>query len=182
MLRPGMDTAGDVDLFPEIRYGDILSYLVFSANFFTLEEMKAFKSTEAHNYFTSGWVKSLSAKQLQDDKVLLLGEVNHSQRLRDQPLHVWSLCQKSGVVLTAHCTCMAGAREACFHVGACLYAVETGVKMKNATSCTLKTNIWLPAYVEKVEFKRLKDIDFTSSRGKKRKLDIINSSSSAVNE
>lgn len=109
--------------------------------------------------------------------------MNHSQRLRDQPLHVWILCQKSGVVLTAHCTCMAGAGEACSHVGACLYAVETGVKMKNATSCTSKTNIWLPAYVEKVEFKRLKDIDFTSSRGKKRKLDdIINSSSSAVNE
>lgn len=76
MLRPGMDTAGDVDLFPEISYGDILNYLVFSANFLTLEEMKAFKSTEAHNYFTSGWVKSLSAKQLQDDKVLLLGEVS----------------------------------------------------------------------------------------------------------
>lgn len=71
-----MDTAGDVDLFPEISYGDILNYLVFSANFLTLEEMKAFKSTEAHNYFTSGWVKSLSAKQLQDDKVLLLGEVS----------------------------------------------------------------------------------------------------------
>lgn len=78
---------------------------------------------------------------------------------------------------------MAGAGEACSHVGACLYAVETGVKMKNATSCTSKTNIWLPAYVEKVGFKRLKDIGFTSSRGKKRKLDdIINSSSSAVNE
>ncbi|KAH7952626.1 hypothetical protein HPB51_028218 [Rhipicephalus microplus] len=77
MLRPGTDTAGDVDLFPEISYGDIFNYLVFSANFLTLEEMMAFKATEAHNYFTSGWVKSLSAKQLQDDKVLLLGEVSN---------------------------------------------------------------------------------------------------------
>ncbi|KAH6940245.1 hypothetical protein HPB50_026441 [Hyalomma asiaticum] len=107
---------------------DTANYLVFSANYLTLEEMKAFKSTEAHNYFTSGWVKGLSAKQLQDDKVLLLGEVNHSQRL--QPLRVWILSEKDGVVLSsAHCTCMAG--EACSHVGACLYAVETGVRMRN---------------------------------------------------
>ncbi|KAH6947344.1 hypothetical protein HPB50_018470 [Hyalomma asiaticum] len=118
-LRPGTDTSSDVNVFPDICYGDIANYLVFSANYLTLEEMKAFKSTEAHNYFTSGWVKGLSAKQLQDDKVLLLGE----------------------------------------------------------------SNIWLPAYVEKVQFKRLKDIDFTSSRVKKRKLDdIINSSSSAETE
>lgn len=75
MLRPGTDTS-DVDIFPEICYGDIVNYLVFSASFLTLEEMKAFKSTEAHNYFTSGWVKGLSAKQLQGDKVLLLGEVS----------------------------------------------------------------------------------------------------------
>lgn len=55
--------------------------------------------------------------------------------------------------------------------------------MKNATSCTSKTNIWLLAYVEKVQFKRLKDIDFTSSRGNKRKLDdVINSSSSGVHK
>ncbi|KAH8038010.1 hypothetical protein HPB51_020530 [Rhipicephalus microplus] len=80
ILRPGTDTAGDVDLFPEISYGDILNYLVFSANFLTLEEMKAFKATEAHNYFTSGWVKSLSAKQLQDDKVLLLGRSAYGRK------------------------------------------------------------------------------------------------------
>ncbi|KAL1447539.1 hypothetical protein MTO96_044255, partial [Rhipicephalus appendiculatus] len=109
--------------------------------------------------------------------------VNHSQRLRDQPLRVWILSKKDGVVLSAHCTCMAGAGEACSHVGACLYAVETGVRMRNATSCTSQSNIWLPAYVEKVQFKRLKDIDFTSSRVKKRKLDdSLNSSSSAETE
>ncbi|KAH6921212.1 hypothetical protein HPB50_027801 [Hyalomma asiaticum] len=73
-LRRGTDTSSDVNVFPDICYGDIANYLVFSANYLTLEEMKAFKSTEAHNYFTSGWVKGVSAKQLQDDKVLLLGE------------------------------------------------------------------------------------------------------------
>lgn len=81
------------------------------------------------------------------------------------------LCKADGIVLTAHCTCMAGVGEACSHIGACLFAVDTGVKMKNDVTCTGKENAWLPAHVEKVQFKRLKDIDFTSSKGKKRLLD-----------
>lgn len=75
-LRPGLDTATDVTEFPEVTHGDIVNYLVYSSSFITLEEMKAYKSMEAHNYFTSGWVKSLSAKRLRGDKVLVVGEVS----------------------------------------------------------------------------------------------------------
>lgn len=75
-LRPGVDTSADVSGFPEISHGDIVTYLVFSANFVTLENMKAYKALESHNYFTSGWVKHLSAKEFQDGKVVLLGEVS----------------------------------------------------------------------------------------------------------
>ncbi|XP_070384023.1 uncharacterized protein [Dermacentor albipictus] len=170
-LRPGADTTMDVNAFPEVSHGDIVNYLVFSSNFTTLEEMKAYKSLESHNYFTSGWVKTLSAKRLQGEKVLLLGEVNHSQRLGERPLKVWILCKDGGAVLTAHCTCMAGVGEACSHVGACLFAVDTGVRMRNSVSCTQKDNIWLPTYVEKAQFKRLKEINFASAKGKKRQLD-----------
>lgn len=75
-LQPGADTTTDISAFPEVTHEDIVNYLVFSASFATLEEMKAYKSLEAHNYFTSGWVKALSAKRLQGEKVLLLGEVS----------------------------------------------------------------------------------------------------------
>ncbi|XP_049524012.1 uncharacterized protein LOC125945767 [Dermacentor silvarum] len=170
-LRPGVDTTMDVNVFPEVTHGDIVNYLVYSSSFVTREEMKAFISMEAHNYFTSGWVRSLSAMRLQDEKVLLLGEVNHSQRLSDHPLKAWILCKADGSVLAAHCTCMASTGETCSHVGACLFAVETAVRIRNSVSCTQKNNIWLPAYVEKVQFKRLRDIDFTSSRGRKQKID-----------
>ena len=68
----------DVSAFPEVSHGDIVNYLVFSSSFATLEEIKAYKSLESHNYFTSGWVKTLSAKRLQGEKVLLLGEVSWS--------------------------------------------------------------------------------------------------------
>lgn len=30
-------------------------------------------------------------------------QVNHSQRLGDRPLKLWTLCKKDGVVQTAHC-------------------------------------------------------------------------------
>lgn len=75
-LRLGMDTSTDASLLPSVAHGDIVSYLVFSTSFVTLDQMKAYKSLESHNYFTSGWVKSLSAKKLGEDKVVLLGEVS----------------------------------------------------------------------------------------------------------
>lgn len=78
---------------------------------------------------------------------------------------------------------MAGVGEACSHVGACLFAVDTGVRLNNATSCTEKNNIWLPTYVEKVQFKRLKHINFASAKGKKRQLaDMIDSVPTYIGE
>lgn len=82
-LRPGVDTCADLSGFPEVTHGDIVTYLVFAASFVTLEQMKAYKALESHNYFTSGWVKHLSAKQLQDDKVIVLGEVSTMNPFRD---------------------------------------------------------------------------------------------------
>ncbi|KAL1474460.1 hypothetical protein MTO96_037954, partial [Rhipicephalus appendiculatus] len=87
---------------------------------------------------------------------------------RVRPLKVWVLCKQSGTVVTGHCTCMAGTGETCSHVGACLFAIETGARLNQSTTCTQKENAWLPAYVEKVKYKRLKDIDFSSSKEKKR--------------
>lgn len=75
-LRLGTDTSADASLLPSVAHGDIVTYLVFSTSFVTLDQMKAYKALESHNYFTSGWVKSLSAKRLGEDKVLLLGEVS----------------------------------------------------------------------------------------------------------
>ncbi|KAH9371049.1 hypothetical protein HPB48_011433 [Haemaphysalis longicornis] len=102
-LQPVLNTVTNVNEFPELMHRDIVNYLVYSSSFVTLEEMKAYKSIEAHNYFTSVCVASLSAKRLQGDNVPVVGEVNHSQRLGDRPLKVWTLCKKDGVVQTAHC-------------------------------------------------------------------------------
>ncbi|KAH7974079.1 hypothetical protein HPB49_009599 [Dermacentor silvarum] len=172
-----MDTSADASLLPSVAHGDIVNYLVFSTSFVTLDQMKAYESLESNNYFTSGWGKSISTRRLGEDKVLLLGEVNHSQRLGECPLKVWLLCKQSSTVVTGHCTCMAGTGDTCSHVGACLLAIETSAQLNQSTTCTQKENAWLPPYVERVEYKRLNDIDFSSLKEKKRRLDATSSGS-----
>ncbi|KAH7932497.1 hypothetical protein HPB52_024492 [Rhipicephalus sanguineus] len=58
-LRIGKDAALDVDLLPAVTHGDIVNYLVLSTSHITLQQMKAYKSLDGHNYFTSGWVKGI---------------------------------------------------------------------------------------------------------------------------
>lgn len=80
---------------------------------------------------------------------MLILQVNHSQRLGECPLKVWVLYKQSGTVVTGHCTCMAGTGETCSHVGACLFAIETGARLNQSTRKRMP-------YVERVEYKRLK--------------------------
>lgn len=68
---------------------------------------------------------------------------------------------------------MAGAGEACSHVGATLFAVETAVRVRDAKTCTEKENSWLPANSSNVAFKRLRDIDFSSAQAKKKRMDSV---------
>ncbi|XP_064479767.1 uncharacterized protein LOC135393203 [Ornithodoros turicata] len=172
-LREGVDVRTDVNLLPDVSYEDIVNYLVLATSSVTLEQMKAYTSLESHNYFTSGWVSGLSTTRPAYDRCLILSKVNHSQRLRDVPLKVWILCRDSGEVLTAHCTCMAGAGETCSHVGATLFATEAHVRIRKNTTCTGKENSWLPPSMKSVEYKKIRDIDFSSSKTKMRKVDQI---------
>ncbi|KAM7287288.1 uncharacterized protein ISCGN_030979 [Ixodes scapularis] len=172
-LRVGTNTTSDADLLPATTHVDIINYLVLSTSYISLLQMKAYKSLEAHNYFTSGWVKSLTAMRLPSKRIVVLSEVNHSQRLREAPLKAWLLADADGSVITAHCTCMAGAGEACSHIGATLFAVETAVRLRNSRTCTEKENVWLPAHSPGTQYKRLRDIDFSSSKRKKKQMDGI---------
>ena len=66
---------------------------------------------------------------------------------------------------------MAGLGEVCSHVGAMLFAVEAGVRMIKARTCTSVPCQWLmPSAVSKVPYAELKEIDFTASATKKRRL------------
>ena len=94
-------------------------------------------------------------------------QVNHSQRARDTPLKVWFLAEKDGTVIAAHCDCMTGLCEACSHVGAVLFAVASGVRIRDPTTCTQETSKWmLPSHVREIPCLLVCDMDFTSAKKK----------------
>ncbi|XP_068686436.1 uncharacterized protein [Montipora foliosa] len=143
--------------------------LVLQTSWLTHQQIKAYKSLDAYNFFVSGWVNGVLAKELEGDKVLLFSRVNHSQRARETPLKTWVLVEKNGTVINAHCNCMAGLTESCTHIGAVLFAVEAGVRMHNSVTCTQERSTWLlPSYI--VPYSPVCQMDFISAKNKRRDL------------
>ena len=68
---------------------------------------------------------------------------------------------------------MAGLGETCSHIAAILFHLEAVVRIQGTKStCTQEKCQWIiPSYLKNVEYLPIKNIDFTSAHGKKRKLD-----------
>ncbi|XP_059426209.1 uncharacterized protein LOC132160583 [Carassius carassius] len=136
---------------PTVEAVDITNYLVLQTSYYTRQQMKAYKSLEAYNFFVNGWVHNLGVKRLHDDHCLVFARVNHSQRSSETPLKTWIIAKEAGEIIAAHCNCMAGLSESCSHVGAVLFSIEVGVKMRDSASCTTEQCKWLmPSHVKKV--------------------------------
>ncbi len=70
--------------------------------------------------------------------------------------------------------CMAGLGEASSHIAAVLFHVEAAFRVKERETCTQMKCEWvLPSYLKNIEYLPVSDIDFTSAKTKKRKLDCI---------
>ncbi|KAJ8038813.1 hypothetical protein HOLleu_16348 [Holothuria leucospilota] len=96
----------------------------------------------------------------------------HSQRLQETALHPWVIAQKDGKIISAHCNCMTGLGETCTHVCSLLFYTETKVRIRDSVTVTQEAAYWkMPATVKKAQYPPLHQIDFTSSKSKKRKLD-----------
>lgn len=104
--------------------------------------------------------------------MLFFSKVNHSQRSSETPLKTWIIAQEDGEVIAAHCNCMAGLSESCSHVGAVLFSIEAGVKMRETPSCTSEQCKWvMPPHVKKIAAAPVAMIDFSSAKSKKLRLD-----------
>ena len=100
-----------------------------------------------------------------NDKVVVTARVNHLQRARETPLKTWRLVEKNGTVCCAHCNCMAGLSEACSHIGAVLFALEAGVRMRQSVTCTQeKGKRLMPAYVREIPYLPVAEMDMSSAR------------------
>ena len=67
---------------------------------------------------------------------------------------------------------MAGLGETCTHIAAVLFYLEANTRIRGIKTCTQKECEWIiPSSLKTIEYLPTKDIDFSSARGKKRKLD-----------
>lgn len=121
---------------PKVTYLDIWNYFIASKSAYTLEEQNGYKGLEGHKFFESGWVRKVVAKQIPNNKTIVVGLVEHSQRINQTALKPWVLCHLTGNVLAAHCTCIAGLGEVCSHVAAILYAIESMIRSSENESKT----------------------------------------------
>ena len=101
----------------------------------------------------------------------------HSQRLSEKPLRPWAIVDTSGTIRSAHCDCMAGLGETCTHVAAMLFAIEYNIRQREKKTVTQEKAYWLVPSVREAPYAEASDIDFTSAKSKKKKMDSGTSSS-----
>ena len=93
--------------WPDLQFGDIYTYLINIEGCYTKENLKAYKSLEAYNYFYNGYVRTVYF-HLSGKFGIHKAKVNPSQQAADNYHEPWViLCLKKTSVITAHCTCMA---------------------------------------------------------------------------
>ena len=124
--------------WPDIQYPDIYNYFIATPSGHTKQELKAYKSLEGYKYFIDGWVSYILVLPMPScpSAYLVSGRMKHSQRLSASPLKPWAAVQKDGVVVCAHCDCMAGREEACSHIAALLFTLDANTQVKKSLSCT----------------------------------------------
>ncbi|XP_052268883.1 uncharacterized protein LOC127870291 isoform X2 [Dreissena polymorpha] len=158
----------EVSLLPPVTYIDIVNYLLWSPSVYTKDELKSYKGLDAYNQFVNGWVRD-RASVVCNDYTVVTAKVLHSQRLREKPLRPWVISDKTGQVMGAHCTCMAGLGAACTHIAALLFAVDATVRIRDSKTVTDEKAYWLlPSAMKTVEYKKVQEIDFTSAETLKR--------------
>ena len=99
-------------------------------------------------------------------RYVVLAKVRHSQRMNDPLVQLWIITNEEGTVMSAHCKgCMAGLGECCSHIACVLFYLEVWARQHGKLACTqVKCNWILPSFVNKVEYAKVKDTDFTSAR------------------
>ena len=113
----------------------------------------------------SGFVTSVQDKIIAG-KHVVVRKVDHSQGMNDPLVNIWVITESDGTILAAHCLgCKAGLAESCSHIASVLFYIEAWICINGKLACTQVRCSWLlPTYVNEVSYKRVKDIDFSSSK------------------
>lgn len=110
----------DLTKWPNIDSGSIFSYILKKREF-DADYIGKYKDQKAYSYFDSGFVGLVSTFEYKHGFIFLYANVRSSMSIHEEK-EVWIAIKSitSPIVVTAHCTCMAGASECCNHVIATL--------------------------------------------------------------
>ena len=112
----------DRENVPDLQYPDVYNYLIEFPSNYTGESLRSYKGLEGYKFVQSGFVMPLYVWSMPSKKaVILTARVHHSQKLNDPKLKPWVMIKTDGIILGAHCNCMAGFGECCSHVSALLF-------------------------------------------------------------
>ncbi|KAK3889998.1 hypothetical protein Pcinc_006047 [Petrolisthes cinctipes] len=109
--------------------------------------------------------------QLRKELDIVSIKVRHSQSLNEEALRPWFAMEKEGPIIAAHCSGVAGLGEACSHVAATMFAVESGANWSKKESCTPQPCGWVLPSCSSFKSAPLAKIDFTSPATKYKNFD-----------
>ena len=133
----------DPECLPHIEATDLLGYLVLETSFYTRQQFKAYKSSEAFNQMVSGFVTSVRGCKT-FNKHVVIAKVRHSQRMNDLLVNIWIIAESDGTILSTHCLgCKAGLAESCLHIASVLFHVEAWIRINGKLACTQVKCSWL---------------------------------------
>ncbi|KAK0042899.1 hypothetical protein Bpfe_027655 [Biomphalaria pfeifferi] len=84
----------------------------------------------------------MAYKQYNCPNTVVLAKVLHSQRLAEKVLQPWIVISQDGIILSAHCSCIAGLGESCTHVAATLFMLEANTRLKESKTVTGVSSYW----------------------------------------
>ena len=110
----------------DFTFMHLYHYLVNSKEkTFDEEGMKAYKSLKAYKYFADGYIRNVWAGEPQEQDDAVVVRCHCFSSLKANKVYVVHLVvKKSGDVLSAACTCVAGKGEACSHIAALMFYLE----------------------------------------------------------
>ena len=117
-----ISNSGKIDekLWPPVNLGNIFEYILSMRKFIN-EYIAKYKNQKAYSYFDSNFVgKVLIYKG--NDSLILFCNVRASMSIHDDK-KLWIVVKPTGKIITAWCSCMAGASMCCSHIIASLYKV-----------------------------------------------------------
>ncbi|KAL5494127.1 hypothetical protein EMCRGX_G009554 [Ephydatia muelleri] len=125
----------DMSLWPPVEFGHIFCYFIDRPGVYTRQQLLQWKQLNAYYFFTSG------------------------MRNPDEAHCSWVATRKTGDIVAAHCTCMAGLGEGCSHVAAILFKIEAA-KRNGYTATTSSSCQWNEVFTTKHQPARIRDIMF----------------------